>query len=289
MPYTSQASFNRFSDNIRLTDSQSDLVKSRNDVAYNLLKKSFGASSNMQLLRTSLIGSAQRDTIVRPLNDVDMVAVFDHTNVWPEYQVDSFKFLYRIRSSISDLTQVQAGARGQVVRLFYQQEPHVDIVPAFSRQGGGYLIPGGSGDWLSTDPDSQAEYMARRQRELSYCLKRFVRMLKHWNRAHSKRLQSFHLEVIASETFRTLGANDRGESRVFFGAAGSNIDVYDPAGHGGNLAQYLTPRRRNEVLRSFESALDLSERSIDAESRGDHATAIGLWRRVYGDYFPTYG
>ena len=48
-------------------------------------------------------------------------------------------------------------------------------------------------------------------------------------------------------------------------------------------AQYLTPNRSEmQVLRSFDFALDLSNRAIDAESRGDQATAIALWRQVYG-------
>ena len=289
MPYTSQTSFDSFANSIRLTSSQKELVHSRYTTATTFLSSAFDDSSNMRLLRTDLVGSAQRDTIVRPLSDLDMIAVFDHTHVWTEYQYNSFKFLYRIRNSIAEIARVQAGARGQVVRLMYQQEPHVDIVPSFSRYGGGFHIPGGSGGWLATDPYIQAEHMANRQRELDYRLKRFVRMLKHWNRSHSKRIQSFHLEVIASALFSAIGTNDREATRVFFGAAGSYIDVNDPAGHGGNLSQYLTPNQRNAVLRSFDFALDLSNRAIDAESRGDQATAIALWRQVYGNEFPAYG
>ena len=247
----------------------------------------------MPILRAYLIGSAQRDTIVRPLDDVDMISVFDHTSVWDNYnyryRYDSSKFLYRVRSGIDAKTEVRTGARGQVVRLFYKQKPHVDIVPAFARTGGGYLIPGGSGTWIATDPDEQADYMARRHRELNYNLKGLVRMLKHWNRAHSARFQSFHLEALAADRFTSLGSNARESAQMFFAHAYYNIDVYDSGGHSGNLAEYLTYNRRSQLLSSVNSALDRSSRALDAESDGDHAEAIRLWKIVFGDWFPSFG
>lgn len=283
--------FEEFAELICLTSAQKDLVKSRRDVTHRLLEKSFGDSSNMPVLRTYLIGSAQRGTIVRPLDDVDMIAVFDHTNVWEGYgyRNDSSKFLYRVRNNLDAQTEVRTGARGQVVRLFYKQKPHVDVVPAFSREGGGYLIPGGSGTWLSTDPDRQADYMARRHRELNYNLKGLVRMLKHWNRAHSSRFQSFHLEALTAAAFVSLGSNVREAAQKFFAHARYNIDVNDPGGHSGNLAGYLTNYGRSQVLNSLDSALDRASRALDAERDGNHAEAIRLWKIVFGNWFPSYG
>ena len=71
----------------------------------------------------------------------------------------------------------------------------------------GYALPDGQGGWLTTDPDQHETYMAERNATLSYQLKPLVRMLKRWNRVHSERLESFHLEVMTASMFQSLGSN----------------------------------------------------------------------------------
>jgi len=60
---------------------------------------------------------------------------------------------------------------------------------------------------LDPDPDQHETYMAERNGTLSYQLKPLVRMLKRWNRVHSERLESFHLEVMTASMFQSLGSN----------------------------------------------------------------------------------
>ncbi len=281
--------FSEFDAKIRPTTAQMQTIAGRRENVHGYLAQSFGAGSNMPLLRTKVIGSASRNTIIRPIDDVDVMAVFDHRQVWAAYQYDSRKFLYRVRDGLAGYLVEVVGARGQAVRLFYKQTPHVDIAPVFVRSGGGYLLPAGDGTWIATDPDAHNDFLNRRNQELGSHLKALTRMLKRWNRVHSNRLRAFHLEMIVQAAFRSLNGQMAEATTIFFQYAPQHLHVGDPAGHSGDLAARLTWSQEQAVLQSFAMALDHSRRALDANNRRNPAEAMRQWRIVYGDEFPTYG
>lgn len=290
MALTTAKAFDEFKDRLLLTDTQKALVSGRRDTTAGYLKSSFGASSNMPLSRTKLIGSAGRWTIIRPLDDVDVMAVFENKDgIFETYRNDSQAFLYRVRDALSDYSVKIVGARGQAVRLFYTNAPHVDIAPVFKWNGDGYALPNGTGGWLTTDPDYHETWMVERNKALSDRLKPLVRMLKRWNAVHSKRLKSFHLEVLVASSFTSLGGDSRNACEIFFGYAKDRLTVVDPAGHSGDLSSYLSPSQRQEVVTSMESARQRAANANAAERNGDHKEAIRLWRIIFGDEFPAYG
>lgn len=284
---TTWDAFNEFSRRIALTDAQKQTVNDRRSSMARTLTAAFPATSNMPVQTVTLIGSAARNTMIRPLDDVDVLAVFDHTNVWPTYRSDSQKLLYRVRDALGRTSRVETvGARGQAVRFFYAERPWVDVTPAFKRQGGGYIIPAGDKTWIATNPILHTSFMKRRNEELSGNLVGFVRKLKAWNRAHSNRLGSFHLEMMTQALFKSLGSNSRTAAEVFFGAAARYLDTEDPAGFSGNLAAGMTAAQRRETIESFTAHHERAVKAVAAEGRGNHGEAIRLWRVVFGDDFP---
>jgi hypothetical protein len=289
MASTPWAAFNEFKSNIALTTSQWQVIRERRDTVHSYLRSIFSNASDMPLIRTKLIGSAGRRTMIRPPDDLDVLAIFDPSSVWASYQFDSAAFLYRIRNALADHTTVRVvGARGQAVRLFYASGAQVDVAPVFARAGGGYWLPDGSGGWLATDPDYHDSWSASRNGELSDQMKPMTRMLKAWNRAHSQRLKGFHLEVMVSSVFASMGSNSRENSKLFFAHAPYYLHVQDPAGHGGDLGGRLTLVQEAAVDSSLRSASERAEAASAAEVRGDHAEAIRLWKIIYGSEFPSY-
>lgn len=290
MATTTAKAFEEFGTIISLTEAQRQLVTGRRSSADGYVRAAFPESSTLPLDKTYLIGSAERATIVRPLDDVDVLAVFNNKNgIWNDYQYDSKKFLYRVRNALANYQVKVVGARGQAVRLFYVQPPHVDIAPVFKWSTGGYALPAGDGTWLTTDPFIQASWLSGRNEALGFHLKPVVRLLKRWNRAHSSRLKSFHLEVMAATLFGRMGSNYRDALHVFFTHAENYLNVTDPAGHGGDLSSRLTYAQRTDVVTSFRSARDRAKKAIDFEAAGKHADAIYQWGLVLGDEFPSHG
>ncbi|HAM02642.1 MAG TPA: hypothetical protein DCQ30_10540 [Acidimicrobiaceae bacterium] len=289
MATTTAKAFDEFKAKLTLTSTQRDLVKSRRETCHGYLEKAFPGSSDMPLQKTKLIGSAGRETIIRPLEDVDVLAVFgDAQEVYSKYYGNSRKFLYRVRDALDEYQVEVVGARGQAVRLFYKQKPHVDIAPVLPRSGGGYLLPAGDGKWISTNPDYHETWLAQKNQDLGGYLKPLVRMLRRWNREHSRYFKSFHLEVMAANTFSSLGSNSRETCQAFFKHA--NISASDPA-FGGALDDYMgwLSTRRANAKQAMEAAETHAAKALRAEATGDHKTAIAQWRIVFGDEFPAYG
>jgi len=291
MPYTVSKSFDDFLANIALTATQEQEIRDKQASATAAVKRGFPASSNMPTSAQKLIGSAARSTIIRPLDDIDMLAVFDHTLVWPTYQYDSQAFLYRVRDALKSETSVRlVGSKGQAVRLQYATGAHVDLTPAFNREGGGYIIPKGDGGWLSTNPDQHATFMSTRNQDLSSRLKPLVRMLKRWNRSHSSRLKSFHIEVMAQHGVYSLAYSEAERIEDFFQNAEYRLDVADPAGYGGTFTSDWSWDKRQAVITSLRSARDRAAKAREHERNGQIASAVDQWQIIFGkDWFPAYG
>lgn len=179
------------------------------------------------------------------------------------------------------------GARGQAVRIFFQNGGHVDVAPVFSHGNDIYGLPNGSGGWINTAPTVANVWFRKKNAELSYNLAPLVRLLKKWNNSHSKRFRSFHLETVAANTFKTLGSNRRSALQHFFEWAPSHLSVSDPGGCSGDLSSYLSWEARQGIYSALASAADRAKRANDAEARGDHADAKRLWRIILGDNFPS--
>jgi hypothetical protein len=278
----------QFLSDISVTDYQkTSIINARKDRVVENLTAAFPPTSDLPFSHAILMGSAAKGTIVRPIDDIDVLAVFSNANgAWETYRLDSQAFLYRVRRAYNGLSTAQVGARGQAVRIFFDHGGHVDVAPVFSYGNDVYGIPGGDGGWINTAPTVANAWFAKKHADLGYDLAPLVRFLNKWNNAHSKRLRSFHLETIAGNTFGTLGGNRQSALHSFFAWAPSYLDVSDPGNQSGTLSNYLTWAGRQEVNQSLASAAERSLKANEAEARGDHDEAKRLWRVILGASFP---
>lgn len=292
MALTTTQAFDDFYGRIRPSSSTMATVNQRKSAVIDTLRQAFPASSDLRYKSATLIGSLGRGTASKPIDDIDLfVHIHVDTDLWEQsYRSDSKKYLYRVREALSATSTVQKiGARGQAVRLFYSDGLNVDVAAVEKYTSGSFAIPDGSGGWQTTNPIAHSEYLNRRNSELGGNLKRFIQVAKQWNRAHSSRLRSFHLEMLAAKTFSTLGSNRRAALEVFFSHAQYNLSVQDPAGHSGDLSSYLTSTQRDAINTSLSTALNRAQLANAAEARGDHREAIRLWQIILGSDFPNYG
>ncbi|MBT2249031.1 hypothetical protein JHV56_10010 [Arthrobacter sp. BHU FT2] len=286
MTTTSQA-MAQFLAEISVTDYQkTSIINARKDRVVENLTTAFPVTSDLPFSSAILMGSAAKSTIVRPIDDIDVLAIFSNINdAWTSYRLDSKAFLYRVRRAYNGLSTAQVGARGQAVRIFFNNGGHVDVAPVFYHGNDVYGLPSGDGGWIHTAPTVANKWFAQRHAELGYNLAPLVRMLKKWNNAHSKRLRSFHLETIAAHTFKTLGSNRQNGLTSFFQWAPSFLDVNDPGGQSGMLSSYLSWGGRQEVLQALKSAADRAAKAQQAEASGDHGEAKRLWKIILGSSF----
>jgi hypothetical protein len=286
---TTAQAFQKFlEDEVEPTDWQEKtLIPARKNSVDEKLTEKFPASSDMPLWKVRLIGSAAKGTIIRPIDDIDVLAIFSNENgAYEKYRSNAQSFLYRIREAYAGTSMQQVGARGQAVRIFFETGGHVDIAPVFFADGDDYLLPAGDKTWIRTSPFKANSWFSKKNTDLNGNLLQLVRLLKKWNRSHSSRLKSFHLETATAGMFTKLGYNQRANLRDFFSWAPNYLRVSDPGGHNTDLSTYLSEPDRRQVVQSFSAAHDRCKNAIDAEDNGDHAEAKRLWSIVLGDDFP---
>lgn len=289
MAFTTAQAFDAFIGKISPTDDQrADITNKRNSTE-KYLREAFPSSSNLPLKRVVLIGSADRGTIIRPVNDVDVLAEFtDKDRIFEQYRNNSGAFLQRIRRALNANTAIKKiGARGQALRLFYVNGAHVDIAPVFKWDNiAGFGLPSGTGGWITTDPEAQGAWYSGRRTAVGATMTPMCKIVRRWNGVHSHRFESFHLEVMVASMFKTIGSNYRDGMKCFFEWGPNWIGVSDPAGHSGRLDDYLTTDVQRAISSRFAEALGRAKRAIAAEASGDHTEAKRLWRIELGDEFP---
>jgi len=289
MALTTAQAFTAFLETISPTDNQRADVTSKQQSTEKYLRAAFPPSSTLPLKRVILIGSADRGTIIQPVNDVDVMAEFTNKdNIFEQYRKDSGALLQRIRTALDAKTSIaKIGARGQAVRLFYTSGAHVDIAPVFKWSGGGFALPKGDGGWMTTDPEEQAKWYSERRASVGANLTPVAKLVRRWNAVHSHRFESFHLEVMVASMFKSLSSNHRNALKCFCDWAPNRMPVTDPAGHSGNLDDYLTQADRTAIKSRFAEALERTKKALTAEADGDHTEEKRLWRIELGDEFPS--
>ncbi len=286
MATTISTGFQGLKENLEITGLQAATVSARQtNVRENLAKE-------MTVLDSFLVGSYQRNTMVSPLSeaDVDIFCVMDSSYFAQDGQaglLDKVK-----RALLKSYTTSDVSRNGQAVTIRFT-DFRVDVVPAFKRQGGGYLIPDSiMKRWISTDPKIHISLWSDMNKAKSGYFIPLVKMVKGWNKCHSAKFRSFHLECVARNVFNLTTLSDYPSAiKYFFDNARWNFTtVSDPAGYGGNVADYLdTQAKKDEIITRLEAAATKAKEAIDHAAAGRISSAFDKWRVIFGDYFPTYG
>jgi hypothetical protein len=238
--------------------------------------------------------------MIAPLKeaDVDIFVVLDskyfhnYNNGQNGGQAGLLDLLKRtLRKTYTETPDISRNGQAVTIRF---TDFMVDVVPAFNRQGGGYLIPNSvSQNWISTDPKKHVEIVTNSNKAHNGDFVPLVKMIKAWNKNNNKYFSSFHLEVLALSILNNVTISDYPSGmRFFFDKARDLITKQnpDPAGYGGDVGSYInTQEKIKEAVAKFELAYNRAIKAEDYASRGYTKDAVDLWIKIFGDYFPTYG
>lgn len=293
MATTIPASFQKYKENLEITGLQEATVSTRQKNVRAVIEAGITVKDSF------LAGSYSRSTMIAPLKeaDVDIFMVLDsryyhHYNGQNGGQAGLLDFVKRtLRKSYPDTPDVSRN--GQAVSIRFTDFV-VDVVPAFYREGGGYLIPNSiTQSWLSTDPKKHIELISASNKVHNGNLVPIIKIIKAWNKNTGKFFRSFHLEVLALQIFNNVTITDYPSGmRYFFDKARALIRLQnpDPAGYGDDIGRYIDS---TEKIEEATSKLQLAyERAVKAEefaSRGNVYGAVDMWVKICGNYFPVYG
>jgi len=288
MATTIYQSFQQLKSNLEITGLQQQTVSTRQQNVRDAV------AADLTVLDSFLTGSYRRSTMIAPLKDadIDIFVILDTSYFKQDGQA---WLLDKVKTTLKKTypTTPKISRNGQAVTITFTDFT-VDVVPAFNRQGGGYLIADSvNGRWISTDPKKHVDIWSAANTWHKGDLVPSIKMIKAWNRQHSVLLRSFHLEAMILSILTNVTITDYlSGARFVFDKARQVVKgaTYDPSGYGGNLADYLnTQQKISDVVSRLETAY---KRAIEAENldkQGRTSAAVEKWRMIFGDYFPAYG
>lgn len=294
MATTIKASFEGLKQNLEITTLQGAVVSTRQQ---NVRK---AVADHLAVTDSFLTGSYMRSTMIAPLKeaDVDIFVILDpkyfhHYNHGQNGGQAGLLDLVKRKLKLTYSSTPDISRSGQAVSIRFT-DFMVDVVPAFSRKGGGYLIPNSiTGTWLSTDPKKHVELLAAANSANGGNLVPLIKMVKGWNKSSGSYFRSFHLEVLAMEILKGVNISDYPSgARYVFDKARTLITNKnpDPAGYGDDVGAYInTQQKVQEAVAKFQLAYDRALKAEAYANQGSIAEAVGMWQKVFGGYFPSYG
>jgi len=257
-------------------------------------------ADHLAVVDSFLTGSYKRNTMIAPLKeaDVDIFVLLDakyfhHYNHGQNGGQAGLLDLVKRKLKLTYTSTPDISRSGQAVSIRFTDFV-VDVVPAFSRQGGGYLIPNSiTTSWLSTDPKKHVELMASSNSRNEGRVVPLVKMIKGWNKSSGSYFRSFHLEVLAMEILNGVTISDYPSGARYFFDKGRTLITQknlDPAGYGDDVGSYInTQQKVQEAIAKFQLAYDRALKAEAYANQGSIAEAVAMWQKVFGGYFPNYG
>lgn len=249
-------------------------------------------AAELTVLDTFLTGSYKRSTMIGPLSsaDVDIFGVL-HSSYYnangAAALLDRLKAV--LRKTYTRTPEISRS--GQAVTITFT-DFQVDVVPAFNRQGGGFLIPNARlHQWIATDPREHVRLWSQANAAHNGDLVPLIKMIKQWNRSHSNLLRSFHLETLILSILTNVKISDYPSgARYVFDKAHAAVQqtVADPAGYSGNLGAYLDTGKINEVCTRLNTACQRAREAERLEAQGRTDLAFQQWQLIFGDKFPAF-
>lgn len=268
---------NSLIDNISVTDRQEENIKA--SVA-NLSKHLIKLENDLFVERTFTSGSWERDTIIRPLNDVDVFAVLSKVD-WsdngiklpnPQTVLTNFK---NYLSDLSDYKDKVSQSRPCVTIKLSDKD--FDVLPCFAEPGGGYRIPNSDlSGWTYTFPEQLATEVNIVNKNTNYRLKSLIKVIKYWNRENDKLIPSYHIEETAIEIF-TLAKFENYEFaiRKWFNEAVYRLDRT-------RFRSNSCYTKSNDNVRKIAVKLNEAKSLLD---KGENEAAKSIWKEVFGKEF----
>lgn len=269
-------SIDKLIENISVTDRQEENIEcSFNNLKTNLLKE----ESNLKVKDVFLNGSYERDTIIRPLDDIDLFAVisfndYEEKGLDPNPQTVLTKFKTYLNGLKDYKDKVKQDRPCVSVVL---SDKNFDVLPTLLKSGA-YWIPNSDlSCWTFTDPKTHTDNLNRVNKTRNYKVKSIVKAVKYWKREMKQGIPSFHVEEIAIKIFDIWSFSNYEEGiRKWFESAEDYLN-------SGLFKSYDEYKKVIEKVKYVKDKLIEAKTLCDDKKEGE---AKKIWKDIFGKEFP---
>ena len=272
-------SIQKLIDKITVTDRQEENIEqSLSNIEGYLTDRENG----LRVERTFTNGSYDRDTNIRPLDDIDMFAVLkfddwkDENGNLPNPQSVLTKFKNYLNGLTDYKDKVKQDRPCVTIEL---SNKNFDILPSFEQATGGYLIPNYDlKSWTYSYPEKLATDLDSIHKLLTYKVKPTIKAVKYWNRENNKLIPSYHVEEVAISIFQVNDFINYEESiRLWF----HNAEYYLSSSKFKSMDDYSAAINK---IKKVKIKLNDAKKKYDEGKEGE---AMQLWKNIFDKEFPT--
>ncbi|MEW6666827.1 MAG: nucleotidyltransferase [Thermodesulfobacteriota bacterium] len=287
--------FGTFYDRIALTSGKKAALRKSRDAIRTRIRSHFSGSLRVKVPKFLGQGSYAMGTTVNPLDgefDIDDGVYLQHLDgrdntKWP---TPGTVHAWLVQATDGH-TNEKPVDKQTCVRVQYAGQYHVDL-PSYAEHNGEYMLSDkGSRGWHRSDPLGLTLWFRRTVKQNGEQLRRIVRYLKAWADFQSARRgkmpSGLILTALAVENFRGTERDDlcfANTARSMFAATGQVLRVHNPVDSEEELTARLSPEQK---ARFQEAILALAADAVAAVETDDREKAAKLWRRQFGDRFPS--
>lgn len=226
-------------------------------------------------------GSWSHGTAATPWSDVDYFASMSHSR--PRDSASDLELLRRSLSARFSSSAVHIDR--PAVRVPFWDSPDVEITPAHLNGDGDYFIPDPHGaGWIKSNPIKHNQYVNDTRDEIPDA-KKFIRLVKVWNRRRIGPISSLYLEMRAAKYLRENKPFSLFPDLVFFFRHLQRIelaDMNDPSTFDGRRITPCTSFWRSHCLEAVGIASRAADLAFQFYLVGDDQHAVESLEMIFG-------
>jgi hypothetical protein len=268
-------------------------------------------------IETKLIGSLQRNTRIQPkprqdIFDIDVLVILGGFSSWVSHggitPGDAMLKVTNIVSQNETYKEMGPETDSPAVIMEYADNIKVELIPAYIDNigyspsgiqtpplGRGYWVPKNN-TWTIADYDYDAYYMSSLNQQCNGYLIPTIKMLKAIKRNYFPDMKSYHLEALSMAKLPSVILNWLKQKKEisqpflvysFFFLAKDSILLPQsiPGSKTVSADSYMALAQKQQLSATFSK---ISAYCKNALERTD-AEALGLWKKLFGDPFPSGG
>lgn len=295
---TGKESFEKMLSNLEPTQRQREAIQKKRENIDSVIKR----HPRIHLAESSqpsfLTGSYKRNTLIRPIDDVDLYVVVHyglHAKNQPPIKVMRL-IAAALKTRYSDSTSIRVDTPCIVVKFFSYK---FEVVPAvfYSDDPERYMIPKNAREWTDCFPKLPDKWLTSSNQANNGMFVPTIKILKQWNRNNNVGLESFHLELLTERVFNTVTTINDYPQAVFewmwyvrqWLNENNSPFVPEPVNLYPFVDNYLYSRRPKlfYVRKKLEIGLKRSDRAYNFYLSGKEKRAQGIWHSMFGNMFPS--
>ncbi len=247
-----------------------------------------------------LTGSYSRNTIIRPIHDIDLYARIHYDKHAKDKSPRSILLLMAsaLKKRYPNNTKVNVDSPCVVVG-FSGWGYKFEVVPVvcYDNNSDLYDIPvPGSQSWMQCYPHVPTRWLSSCNHRNNKMFIPIIKILKQWNRNNKVGLKSFHLELRTEKVFGTVTEINSYPQGIFDWMYCVRNWVWDnnypfiiePGKNYEYVDEYMyeKPFRLRVIRNKFDTGLKKAERAWNFYVKGREAAAKRTWRQMFGSMFP---